>query len=331
MIAIFLKRSPLNIVLLLLFAVVVKIPLLTTPQLPIQSSLDGQLYQQLLAWLQRTGVGTPMFYSLLAFLLLFGQALLLNYFFSQQKMLNQSTDLPGMAYLLLTSLSPQWSYFSAPLLMNGVVLYLLFLLFRLYNHGEVRSALFNMGLLIGASHFLYTPSFLLVLWVLPAIAIMRPFAIQEWMLTLLGLFTPFYFYGVWLFLTDGWPLQSFLLVADWKLPTLTRIAFWKAGALLLLVLPLLAGLYYVQDNTRKMLIQVRRGWSVFFLLLLITVAAALFLDETPSGWMLILLPLVFYHACFYLLSTFRVVPLLIFWLTFFYVLAGQFSGSGWKI
>ncbi|MFM8710203.1 MAG: hypothetical protein ACKOC7_02910, partial [Sphingomonadales bacterium] len=142
MIAIFLKRSPLNLLLLLLFAVVVKIPLWTTPQLPIRSSLDGELYTQLLAWLSRAGVATPLFYSLLAFSLLFGQALFLNYFFSQQKMLNQSTDLPGMAYLLLTSLFPQWSYCSAPLLMNGVVLYLLFLLFRLYNHGEVRAALF---------------------------------------------------------------------------------------------------------------------------------------------------------------------------------------------
>jgi hypothetical protein len=331
LIAIFLKRSPLNVLLLLLFAAVIKIPLLNTPRLPIRSSSDGALYRELLSFLQGTGVATPLFYSTLAFLLLFGQALLLNFFFSQQKMLNHSTDLPGMAYLLLTSLFPQWSYFSAPLLMNGVVLYLLFLLFRLYNRGEVRAALFNMGLLIGTSYFLYTPSFLLVLWVLPAIAIMRSFTIQEWMVTLLGLVTPFYFFGIWLFLTYGWPLPPFLMAAGWKLPSLTDIAFWKAGALLLLLLPLLSGFYYVQNYTRKMLIQVRRGWSVLFLLLLLTVAMALFLDETPAGWMLLLLPLVFYHACFYSLSTFRVVPLLIFWLSFFYVLAGQFSGSGWKI
>jgi hypothetical protein len=331
LIAIFLKRSPLNIFLLLLFAAVVKIPLFTAPRLPMGSSLDGELYVQLLDRLQHAGVGTPLFYSTLAFLLLFGQALLLNYFFSQQKMLNQSTDLPGMAYLLLTSLFPQWSYFSAPLLMNGAVLYLLFLLFRLYNRSEVRSTLFNMGLLIGSAHFLYSPSFLLVLWVLPAIAIMRSFTIQEWMVTLLGLCTPFYFYAVWLFLVGGWPLPPLLNVAHWKLPALTTIAFWKAGALLLLVVPLLAGLYYVQDNTRKMLIQVRRGWSVFFLLLLLTAAMALLLDLTAAGWMLLLLPLTFYHACFYSLSTFRVVPLLMFWLSFFYVLAGQFSGSGWKI
>jgi hypothetical protein len=293
--------------------------------------MDGELYRLLMAWLQQVGVATPLFFSALSFLVLFAQAVLLNIFFSQQKMLNQGTDLPGMTYLLLTSLFPQWSYWSAPLLMNGVVLGLLFLLFRLYNYGEVRAALFNMGFLIGASYFLFTPSFLLVLWVLPAIAIMRAFSIQEWMLTLLGLVTPFYFYGVWLFLNDRWLLQPFSILADWELPALTKIAFWKAGALLLLLLPLLAGLYYVQDNTRKMLIQVRRGWSVFFLLLLLTAFVAFFLRDTTTGWLLFLVPLVFYHACFYSLATFRVVPLLVFWLTFFYVLAGQFSGSGWKI
>jgi len=107
------------VLLLLLFAAVIKIPLLNTPRLPIRSSSDGALYRELLSFLQGTGIATPLFYSTLAFLLLLGQALLLNFFFSQQKMLNHSTDLPGMAYLLLTSLFPQWSYFSAPLLMNG--------------------------------------------------------------------------------------------------------------------------------------------------------------------------------------------------------------------
>ncbi|MBM3915120.1 MAG: hypothetical protein FJ348_03660 [Sphingomonadales bacterium] len=331
MIAVFLKRSPLNVLLLLIFTAVVKIPLLLTPRMPEQSVADGTVYLALLDGLQRSGVGTPLFYSVLSLSMLFAHALLLNFFFSQQKMLQHGTDLPGMSYLLLTSLFPQWSYWSAPLLMNGIVLYMLFLLFRLYNRSDVGAALFNMGVLLGASYFLYKPFFLLVLWVLPAIAFMRPFRLQDWMLTLLGLITPFYFYGVWLFLTDQWQGQSLLSIAAWKLPDIEAIAFWKAGALLLLLLPLLAGLYYVQNNTRKMLIQVRRGWSVLFLLLLSTAALALFQAETQTGWMLLLIPLLFYHSCFYALSTFRVVPLLVFWLTFFYILAGQFSGSGWKI
>ena len=120
MIAIFLKRSPLNVLLLLVFAVLVKIPLFTAPRLPVSSTRDGELYVQLLSWMQSSGVATPLFFSVLSFVVLFAQALLLNFFFSQQKMLNQSTDLPGMTYLLLTSLFPQWSYWSAPLLMNLV-------------------------------------------------------------------------------------------------------------------------------------------------------------------------------------------------------------------
>ncbi|MFM7645883.1 MAG: DUF6427 family protein [Sphingomonadales bacterium] len=331
MIAIFLKRSPLNVLLLLLVAIAVKIPLFTNPRLPESSSLDGEVYTALLGWLQQSGVGTPLLFSVLSFVLLFAQALLLNYFCTQQKMINQSTDLPGMAYLVLTSLFSQWSYWSAALVMNLVVISLLFLLFKLYNRADVRAALFNMGLLIGVSHFLYQPSLLLILWVLPAIALMRPFSLQEWMLCLLGMVTPFYFYGVWLFVTDQWPLQSFSLFVNYRVPPFSALAFWKAGALVLLLLPLLAGLYYVQDNTRKMLIQVRRGWSLVFFLLLLAALMGLFQVPALSRWMLLLIPLVFYHACFYSLSTFRMFPLLVFWLTFFYILAGQFAGSGWKI
>jgi hypothetical protein len=331
LIAVFIKRSPLNVLLLLLVAVVVKIPLFSTPRLPETSSLDGAIYSTLLAWLQQTGIGTPLFFSVLSFVILFSQALLLNFFCSQQKMLNRSTDLPGMAYLLLTSFFPQWSYVSSSMLMNLVILSLLFLLFKLYNRSEVRAALFNMGLLIGASYFLYKPSFLLVLWVLPAIALMRPFSLQEWVLTLIGLVTPFYFFGIWLFMTDQWPIHSLSVFVEYAIPRFAPIAFWIGGALLLLVVPLLAGLYYVQDNTRKMLIQVRRGWSVLFFLLVLTALMGLFQVGSQSGWMLLLIPLVFYHACFYSLSTFRMFPLLVFWLTFFYILAVQFSGSGWKI
>lgn len=331
MIAVFLKRSPLNVLLLLLFAAVVKIPLFTDPRLPVLDNNDGELYRLLLGWLQQTGVGTPLFFSVSAFVFLFVQALLLNFFFSQHKMLNQATDLPGMSYLLLTSLFPQWSYWSTTLLMNMAVLYFLFLLFRLYGKAEARSILFNMGFLIGAASFFYTPFFVLILWVLPAVAIMRPFKIQEWMLALLGLLCPFYFYGIWLFWNDRWPLQPFMVFTEWALPSLRAIAFWKAGAFVLLLLPLLAGLYHVQDNTRKMLIQVRRGWSVLFFLLLATALMALFQEEAHTGWILWLIPLVFYHACFYLMTSFRVIPLLFFWLSFFYLLAGQFSGTGWKI
>jgi hypothetical protein len=70
---------------------------------------------------------------------------------------------------------------------------------------------------------------------------------------------------------------------------------------------------------------------VLFLLLLVTTLLAVFQHDLHAGWLLLLMPLTFYHACFYSQSSFRVVPLLVFWLTFFYVLADQFSGSGWKI
>ncbi|MBM3922676.1 MAG: hypothetical protein FJ340_05655 [Sphingomonadales bacterium] len=331
MIAVFLKRSPLNILLLLLFAVVVKIPLFTAPRLPVPDQQDGELYRSLLDGLRQTGVGTPLFFSFLSFSFLFVQALLLNFFFSKHKLLNQATDLPGMSYLLLTSLFPQWSYWSTPLFMNMAVLYLLFLLFKLYGQSEARSVLFNTGFLIGATSFFYPPFLVLILWVLPAVAIMRHFKLQEWMLAIVGLLSPFYFYGIWLFWNDRWPLQPFLVFTNWVLPSLREMAFWKAGAFFLLLLPLLAGLYQVQDNTRKMLIQVRRGWTVLFFLLLVTALMALFQEEASTGWMLGLIPLVFYHACFYLLTSFRVIPLLFFWLTFFYLLVGQFSGTGWKI
>lgn len=316
--------------LLLLFAGVVKIPLFLHPQLAVADASEGPLYALLVRWIGSAGRSAPLVFSGLAFTLLVVQALLLNYFFSSQKMLNRSTDLPGMSYLLITSLQPQWSYWSAPLLYNTILLYLLVVLFNLYNRPEARAALFNMGFVVGLSAFLHPSSLLLTLWLLPAIAIMRPFRLQEAILALLGVVTPFYFYGVWLFLTDrlSW---SQLSPISLQYPRIGNADFWNLGLLLLAAIPLLVGIYYVQDNTRKMLIQVRRGWTILFLLLLVTLSLPFFNNGTVSGWMPLLIPLAFYHACFYLLSGFRIVPLLFFWVSFFFVLAGQFSGSGWTL
>lgn len=326
MIAFFQKRSPFNVVLLLLFAIVVKLPLFLRPQLPVLQARDPLAYRELVLWIQQAGAISPILFSFLSFSFTYTFALLLNYFFQQQKMVSKPTDLPGMSYLLLSSFFPEWSYFSPALLTSVLLIYMLFSLFRLYNQTEVRQSLFNMGFLLGVGSFLYMPTLLLGLWLLIAMLVMRPFRLKELLLTVLGVLTPFYFYGVWLFLTDQWRVREWKPAIGIHWPVL-HSAVWVAGAAFLLLLPLLIGAYSVQHNARKMLIQVRRGWAVLTFLLLITLLIPFIYEDTLGGWQLALLPLALYHASFYYYTSFRIIPLLFFWLSFFFILANQFSGS----
>jgi hypothetical protein len=161
-------------------------------------------------------------------------------------------------------------------------------------------------------------------------AIMRPFRLNEWLICILGITTPFYFYAVYIFIQDKWSWEAFLPHISIGVPSLKQSA-WLAGSVFLLMVPFLAGGYYVQDNLRKMLINVRKGWS---LLLLYLMAAFLLpfvnTSETFENWVMAMVPMAAFHACTYLYSTLRIFPLLIFWITVVFVLAYQYYTPAWQ-
>ena len=61
-------------------------------------------------------------------------------------MMSRPNYLPGMAYLLVTSFFPEWNYFSAPLLINTLLIFVLGWLFKMYNHPKAKGIVFNTGL-----------------------------------------------------------------------------------------------------------------------------------------------------------------------------------------
>lgn len=330
MVALFYKRSPFNSILLFFFAIATKLPLFIYPQ-PIEAStFNGTPLFYFVQWVQAISSKPDFVFSILAFLILFAQALYFNYFFNRNKMTSRNTDLPGMSYLLVTSLLPEWSQFSAPLVINFLILYLLASLFESYNSPDTRRTLYNMGLSMGLGIFLYSPTVLLIGWFLLSLVIIRPIRIQEFIISMLGVVTPFYFLGIWLFWKDQltWALLEPYIAFSFpdSLPVV-----WVGGLLFLLTIPFLIGFYHIQDQVRKMLIQVRRGWTVFFLLLLAGLLIPLFSLNPYIGWVILTLPLSTYHASFYYNTSFRIFPLLFFWITFFFILLNQFSGSWGKV
>ena len=330
MVALFYKRSPFNPVLLFFFAIAVKLPLFIYPQAIELSSFKGTPLFYFVQWVQLSS-GKPLYiFSILTFLILFAQALYLNYFFNRNKMTSRNTDLPGMSYLLMTSLLPEWSQFSAPLIINFLALFLLSSLFESYHSADTRRTLYNMGLAMGLGIFIYPPTLLLTGWFLLSLVIIRPVRIQEIIISLLGVLTPFYFWGIWLFWNDqlSWALIEPHIA--FSIPNSLPVV-WLGGILFLLTIPFLIGFYHIQDQVRKMLIQVRRGWTVFFLLFLAGLFIPLFSLNPYTGWVILLLPLSTYHASFYYYTSFRIFPLLFFWVTFFFILLNQFSGSWGKV
>lgn len=329
MTGIFKQKNPANVLLLLIFGILIKLPAFLHPHIPVSSQGDGILYVAILKALAPAGTANPVIYPTIAFIFLYLQAFLLNRFINQQRMTSHQTYYPGMAYLLITSLFPEWNYLSAPLFINTVILFVLSGLFKTYNLADARGAIFNIGLAFGVSSFIYFPSITLIVWILLSLAIMRPFRLAEWVLCIVGAATPFYFYAVYQFITDQWSWQNTWPDFTLKLPVLEP-TMWLAGGAFLMVMPFLTGAYFVQDNLRRMLIQVRKGWSLLLLYLL----GALFVPfmSVANGlenWIIVTIPFAAFHAAMYLYTGFRIVPQLIFWLSVAFIIAFQYGGPGW--
>jgi hypothetical protein len=325
-IGVFKQKSPGNIVILAIFGLLLKLPLFIYPKTVVSSVNDGQLYRWLIHALPPDNAWVSSF---LAFGLLYVQSLLVNYLVNEYRMIARHTFLPAMAFLLVTSLLPEWNYFSAPLLANTFIIWIFINLFKLYNASNARAQIFNIGLITGICSYIYFPSVAFALCIMLGLMILKPFQLNELVLFLLGFLTPYYFYGTYLFLTSQLSLVNFLPHVSVKIPNI-KSTIWLAASTLLLTIPFLLGGYYVQTHLRKMLIQVRKNWSILLLYLLLAFFVPFInSDQSFHTWVLVTTPFATFHACAYFYAPKRWLPLLLFYLTVGFVLFEQYQTPLW--
>jgi hypothetical protein len=326
-IAIFKQKSPGNVAVLFIVGLLLKLPLFLYPKNIVARPIDGRLYQWLISLLPQNNA---MLYSVIAFALLYIQALMINYMVNEYRMIIKATYLPAMAYMLITSLLPEWSYLSSPMLANTFIILMFIFLFRLYNSANAKAQVFNIGLIAGITSYIYFPSAAFVICILLGLMLLKPFRLNEVVLFFLGCFTPYYFHAVYLFLFDELNFANFFPHVLVKVPEIKN-SIWLAGSILLLTIPFLVGGYYVQANLRRMLIQVRKNWSILLIYLLLAFFVPFInSDQSFHTWILVSVPFAAFHACAYFYPVNRWFPLLIFFITIGYILYQQYGTLTWQ-
>lgn len=329
MILIFKQKSPANIVLILIFGLLIKLPLFLYPKQVVATENDGHLYHAFVSLINPPGNG-GMLASVIAFALLYIQALMINYLVNEYRLMNRQTFLPAMAFMLITSLLPEWSMLSAALVANTLLILIFATLFSLYNQSDVNGKIYNVGLLAGLTSFIFFPSLLFVAAIILGLMILRAFRLNELFLLLMGAATPYYFYAAYLFLTDRFVAADFFPEVYWQVPQMQR-SLWLVGSTLLLAIPFLIGGYFVQGQMRKMLIQVRKNWSVLLLFLLLAFGVP-FINSTESfhTWVLTAAPFAAFHACTFFYPQRKWLPLVLFFALLVFILSQQFLTTAWQ-
>jgi hypothetical protein len=326
----FRQKTPGNIFALLIFGLLLKMPLFLFPKPPVTTQNDAALYQGLVRWLSSFGASSALLASLIAFALLYVQALMLTYLINEFRMLGKPGYLPGAAYLLLTTLLPEWSFLSSPLVAATFIVWALIKLLRLYNLPVARGILFNTGLLLGLSSYVYFPAASFLICFLVGIMVLKPFRLNELVLFLLGCLTPYYFYGAYLFLTDQFSLANFLPHLSISLPAI-KSTVWMAVSTLFLTIPFLLGGFFVQSHLHKMLIQVRKNWSIVLLYVLLAFFVP-FVNTHASfaNWVLVAAPFACFHAAAYFYLPRLWVANVLFFLTVAYIVYLQYWTVLWR-
>lgn len=313
MTGIFKANNSYNSFLLLLYAVFLKLPMFLHPKTPQPQQIDGFLYRELLKWLEPVGRGFPAVYALVAFFLLFTQALSFNKLVNDQRIMQRPNYLTGMSYLLITSLFTEWNVLSSPLIINSLLIWVWAKMSGLYNNPNPKAALFNIGIAIGFATFFYFPSLAFAALIIFGLALTRPFKLAEWLIALFGIVTPYYFLLAIVFLTDKWK--------GYRLPgfAVTNPVFdqtkWAYAAIAIVLVTSIIGIFFIQQNFRRQLIQARKSWNLVFLYLMVALFVP-FVNATHTFeyWILCAVPLSAFLGAAFLYPSRSWFPLLLHWL-----------------
>ena len=242
------------------------------------------------------------------------QALRLNYAFNDVRLFPKSAFTGALAYILLTALLPAWNNITAALVINTVLIWIIYKLIKLYNTQQPKTLLFNIGLITGTTVLLYVPSFPLFIVIFFALATFRPFSLNEWLILLAGIITPFYFITGWLFLngnlnTTLQQLQIFELQIIRPQNLALIIATFSVAAT-----AIIAGIFLWQSNSGRMVIQVRKTWSVLFITILCLSPVVFFTkDAWPNALLLLGVPASAFVSNVFLYPKRNLLPALLFW------------------
>ncbi|MBO9567045.1 MAG: hypothetical protein J7621_30005 [Niastella sp.] len=300
---------------LLIYGLVLKFGMLLHPMAPLRQPDDHFLYTWLLDFLAPLHLPS-IIYTLIAFFLLYSQAVMFNRICNDQKMMAKTNYLAGMAYMLITTLFIEWNHFSAPLLINSLLIWIFHRVSILYNSNKPGAAIFNVGLIMGIVTLMYQPAIVFSIFLLVSLFIMRPLRVREWLIGILGITTPYYFMAIVLYLSGQWEWKKLQPNISFNLPVMPS-SITVTISITLLILPFIIGGFFVQNNLTKMLIQVRKSWSLLLVFLIVSMLIIMANGgNNYVNWLLCAVPLTAFHAAAYFYPHGRVFPLVLHWIIF---------------
>ncbi|GAB2704597.1 hypothetical protein GCM10027037_32660 [Mucilaginibacter koreensis] len=211
---------------------------------------------------------------LVAALVVFIQAVLLNYLVNSNNLLGKPSFLPGLMYITVTGLFTDFLVLSPALICNFFLIWMMFKVINLYKAEDAKALSYDLGLLVAAGTLIYFPYIYLIISVWIAIAIFRPFDWRDYMASLIGFATVFFFLAVFYYLNNQ--LNSFYkiwLPLGTKFPSTVKIDYYDYLVLVPVLIILFLGTFKLQENFFRSYVLIRKVFQLLFFIFLIAGAS----------------------------------------------------------
>ncbi len=297
MLQLFRNNSPFTVIILFIFALLVKFPSLLHPEVP--TELTGHfMYNYVVRGLFVVFRHGAFAYTMLAIVMLFLQSIYLMGISARHKLFPRPTYVPSFVFLLLTSVYPPFNNFGETVILNWFLLGAVDIMFSFTQTSQPRKLIYNVGFLLSMAALFQFTMLAFFLLLLVGMVMFRSFNLGEWSVAMMGYTTPLYFLACILFLTD-----SFGLLREWPHIgfsfTHPRSIFYIIVTIAGILILLAAGIYAMQQNVALSNIYVRRDWIALSFYLIICVFVGIVTDkEVKTGWLIVMpaLSIIISHA-----------------------------------
>ena len=260
------------------------------PVMPTIAKEDSYLYKICIDSLNIAFKGNKLMFAVLAFLLLYVQSLLLNEIVNKNKLYPKPNHLTAMCYLLLTSLFSQWYVLSPVMIVATLLILVIARLCKLQHVHEANKTFYNIGLMLGLSMLIYFPSIVFLLLIFIGLSITRAFRLPEWVIVILGVITPIYLFWSAIFLMK-YNVKLLNPILGISIPNI-QFSIYDWIALVIILITVFIGFVFIQNNMRKLLVQSRKSWTIFFLFLFFALILPFLNTHSSMGfYLLTIIPL----------------------------------------
>jgi hypothetical protein len=208
-----------------------------------------------------------------------------NFVIEKHNILGRKTYVPAFVLGILLSSNLYFTHFGPLLILSFPLLIFIDKMLGMSDEGDVRSRLFDAGLLVSIMSSIYFPFILFVPLVLITLLNFRPFSLREIIIVLVGFILPILFISTYLFLMDKSVYEHFNnLIASIQLPSFSMPKPEQLFFILMLFIGLLFSIPKVLNSMLVNKIRIRKSYGFFFSILVFAILSLLIKTEKNNSF-----------------------------------------------